>query len=87
MTALRYIDRLRRMDLLIRTRSTGSAHELATRMGLCERTIYEYLNDLKELGAPVSWSPCDNSYVYTMNGKFCFSFVAEHQSWDGAKDP
>jgi predicted DNA-binding transcriptional regulator YafY len=78
MTAIKYIDRLRRLDLLIRTRMTGSACELADRFGLCERTVYEYLNDLRELGAPVTWSAEENSYIYNLEGRLRLGFVSEH---------
>ncbi len=74
MSAIRYINRLKRIDILVRTRSTGTPAELARRLGIAERTLYGYLNDLRELGAPVIWSYDDNSYIYTDEGRFEVSY-------------
>lgn len=65
---------LERLDFLVRMRSTGRAVELADQMGLSERSLYNYLNELKELGAPLRWSRCENSYIYRENGKIEIGF-------------
>lgn len=65
---------LERLDFLVRMRSTGRAAELASQMGFSERSLYNYLKDLKELGAPLSWSRYENSYVYRESGKIEIGF-------------
>ncbi len=74
MTANRYINRLKKMDRLIRTRSTGNATQLAFKLGVSERCVYYSINELKELGAPVSWSYDDNSYIYEQEGRLKIGF-------------
>ena len=65
---------IERIDFLVRMRSTGCAGELAELIGLSERSLFYYLSELKELGAPVSWSRQENSYVYQENGKIEIGF-------------
>lgn len=64
MLLFKSIELIQQIDFLIRTRSTGCALDLAIRLGVSRRTVYNYLNDLKELGAPLSWCYHQNSYVY-----------------------
>lgn len=65
MTLIRTIETIQRIDFLVRSRSTGSALELADQLGVSRRTACEYLSDLRELGAPLSWSYRFRSYIYT----------------------
>jgi predicted DNA-binding transcriptional regulator YafY len=43
-------------------------------MGISERSLYEYLKVLKELGAPIKFSRQDHSYYYEIDGQFHISF-------------
>lgn len=65
MSFVKSIETIQRIDFLVRTRSTGSARQLGQRLGVSRRSVHNYLGELRELGAPVSWSYTDNSYVYT----------------------
>jgi len=75
MSAIKYIERLKRMDYLIRTRNTGSPGDFAAKLGISERSLYEYINAMRELGAPVAYSYHDNSYIYIKDGNFKISFL------------
>ena len=77
MSAIRYINRMKRIDYLIRTRSTGNAGALSLKLGISVRSVYVCLNDLKELGAPVQWSSDDNSYIYRYDGRLEVSFIGK----------
>jgi predicted DNA-binding transcriptional regulator YafY len=77
MTAIKYINRLKYLDYLVRTHATGSPEDLANKMGVSVRSIYDYLNDLKELGAPVKWSIQKESYIYSEEGKLELCFISE----------
>ncbi len=64
MSILKYIDRAKRMDDLIRRKATGSAEEFAGKLGVSRRILMENLGDLKELGAPIEYDDCCKSYYY-----------------------
>ena len=64
MQALKFISRARRLDSLIRRKSTGSPAQLAHRLGVSEATIYRYIQELKEMGAPIKYCRERQSYKY-----------------------
>jgi len=69
--------RLVRIDYLIRIKGTGTPSQLASRLEVGERTIYEYINIMKALGAPIQYSRQRRSYYYDKRGSFTISFVDE----------
>ena len=71
---LDYLNRLESLDYLIRTRSTGTPSMLSSRLGISERTLYDYLETMRALGAPISYSKRNRSYFYTEQVEFCLKF-------------
>lgn len=69
------VDRIEYLDHLIRIRSTGSPAQLARRMHMSQRCLYNYVSLLRELGAPVRFCRKRNSYYYEEEGRFCFRFI------------
>ncbi len=60
---------------LIRKQRTGKPKALATRIGVSERTIYNYIRFIKNtLKAPVKWNAMKETYVYETNGKLNFEW-------------
>lgn len=54
---------------LIRQRATGSPAELAKKLGISERMVYKYIEDLKaEFNAPVKYSRSERTYYYEGEG-------------------
>lgn len=64
MSLLKYIQRLKRMDDLIRRRATGTPDEFAARLGLGKSVLMEELRELKELGAEITYCRESQSYYY-----------------------
>ncbi len=64
MSLLKYIERLKRMDDLIRRKATGTPDEFAMRLGLGKSILMDELRDLKELGAVITYSRESQSYYY-----------------------
>jgi len=62
------ISTLKRIDRLIRLRATGRPSEFAEKMGISERSLYNYLSRLKQLGANIRFNECCNSYEYPEDG-------------------
>jgi predicted DNA-binding transcriptional regulator YafY len=67
--------RLARIDYLIRHKATGSPSELAKRLGISERSVYEYLNLMKEFGAPIKFNNFRQTYYYDGDGMFNIAFM------------
>ena len=68
---------MQRLDELIQVNDTGTPGELAQRIGILERSIYEYLKLMKSLGAPISYSRQLQSYYYEIEGMFAILFVLD----------
>jgi len=69
--------RLNRIDHLIRIKGTGTPSELADKIGMSERSTYEYIRLMKEFGAPVGYSRQRKSYYYQQEGSFIIRFLTE----------
>jgi len=74
MSAIRYINKILRINTLVKLRATGSPRELANKLGISERSVYEYINNMKELGAPIAFSYSHNSYIYYHEGNLVIGF-------------
>jgi hypothetical protein len=67
--------RIERIDLMIRKKFTGSPGELAAKLGISVRTLYDTLSFMKEeLSAPIIYNPIKKSYCYKEEGSFCFKY-------------
>ena len=69
--------RLSRIDQLIRIKGTGTPGELAGKIGISERSTYEYIRLMKDFGAPVLYSRQRKSYYYKEDGRFMISFLSD----------
>lgn len=65
MSLLKYIERLKRMDDLIRRKATGKAEEFAGKLGISRSQLLQDVKELRELGAPIEYCPTTQSYIYT----------------------
>ncbi|PWV51926.1 HTH domain-containing protein [Chitinophaga sp. S165] len=74
--------RIQRIDYLIRIRGTGNATELADKLGLSRASIYEYLDLMKRLGAPIKYSQARKSYYYNEEGCFPTRFQSRRAAED-----
>jgi predicted DNA-binding transcriptional regulator YafY len=69
------INRLKSLDYFIKSQTTGNARELAEKLEITERSVYNYLNLMKSMGAPIVFSSYRQSYVYENNGGFFIGFL------------
>lgn len=61
---LKYTDRLRYADQLIRMEATGAPRMFAKKLGISESYLYGILDEMKEMGLPLSYCKSRLSYVY-----------------------
>jgi predicted DNA-binding transcriptional regulator YafY len=65
-----YFYRIGLIDQLIQQESTGNSRQLATTLGISRCTLFKYLNDMKELGAPIEYSRQRKTFYYRHKGFF-----------------
>jgi predicted DNA-binding transcriptional regulator YafY len=70
-------ERLSRIDHLIRIKGTGTPAQLAERLNLSERSIYDYINFMKDLGCPIKFDSYRESYYYEEDGGFLIAFYSK----------
>lgn len=58
------------IDYFIQQQSTGTPKELAKKVSISERALYETLNLMKDFGAEINYNPYQRSYCYNNDGSF-----------------
>jgi predicted DNA-binding transcriptional regulator YafY len=71
----KFIQTVKKIDDLIGLEKTGSARELANKMRVSIRCVYNYIKLMKLRGAPIEYNRKKKTFVYIENGKFYFEFV------------
>lgn len=64
-----------RIDRMIRLRMTGGPLHLAQRINISRSTFFRYIEDMRELGAPIEYNEKNQCYYYRENGGFEFGFL------------
>jgi len=79
MTLLEKLKLIERVDQLIRMKATGSARDLANRIGSSERHVFKLVDLMKEMGAPVKYCRRTRSYIYEYEVSFSIGFIKGHK--------
>ncbi|MGS2740274.1 DNA-binding protein [Sinomicrobium pectinilyticum] len=64
MNNLKNLERLQQLHQLIVKEATGSPPQLARLMQISERKVYQLIEQLKDIEAPVSYSRVHKTYFY-----------------------
>lgn len=64
MYSIKYLDRLKRINELVKAKKTGSPKELAQKLGISVSHLHRCINEMKEMGVPVDFCRYSNSYYY-----------------------
>jgi predicted DNA-binding transcriptional regulator YafY len=65
MKLVEQIERLKRIHKLIDEQQTGVPAEFANKLHISRRQLYNILEDLKIMEAPIEYNPLQRSYIYT----------------------
>ena len=66
--------RIERLHLLINRKATSSPKKCAQRLSISDRQLYNILNLMKELGAPIYYDMAVESYCYEFEVSFQYGF-------------
>jgi hypothetical protein len=69
MSVLRYLQKMQLLDRMIRRKATGNQKEFARKAGMSRGLLNIYLNEMKELGFPISYCRRRSSYYYEEEGR------------------
>lgn len=65
MSLLKYVNRLKRIDHLIKSENTGPANEFAKRIGISRSMLMINLDEMRAMGAEIAYCPHKRSYCYS----------------------
>lgn len=64
LSVISYIERINRVYRLVRMKKTGSLGELAAKLRVSRRTVNNYLEELRLMGAEIRFSRRCNTYYF-----------------------
>lgn len=64
MSLVRHIERAQRMHRFIKFKRTGTPEEFASKMGVSQSMLYNIINEMKQLGAPIGYCRFRQTYLY-----------------------
>lgn len=62
---LNVVERFMLLDRLLKKEKTGSANQLASRLGISRSQVFNYFDELKGLGVDVKFNKSKSSYEYS----------------------
>lgn len=65
MKIIKQLERLKTIHHLIENQQTGSPNEFANKIHVSKRQLFNILDDLKLMGAPIEYSTLQKSYIYS----------------------
>jgi len=74
MKALKQLERLKRMNELIRKGKTGTPDEFASSIGISRRQLYADLDFIKDNGVDINYSKISRTFYYTNEHELEISF-------------
>lgn len=77
---LKQKERIERLHQLIRLNATGTPKECAQKLGISERQLYNIIELMKELGAPIIYSMQAGAYQYIYEVDWSFGFTKKLDS-------
>ena len=80
MSLLKYVDRLKRMDDLIRRKATGTPVEFSRKLGICKSMLMINLTELKQMGAPLKYDHSNQTYCYDRTCRLIFEFKLDQEN-------
>ncbi len=72
MNTIKTLERLQRVHSLIQKECTGSPYELACKMNISERSIYNLIDYLRDYDAVIGYDRGRKTYYYQNNFSLCF---------------
>ncbi len=68
------IQRMERLDAMIRRKGTGNAEECSRKVGVSKRQLYRIFDEMRNLGAPIIYDQVRRSFVYAYEIECFFGF-------------
>lgn len=75
MRIINRLEKIKQIDQLIRMKNTGCIYELAEKIALSERQTRRYIEEMRTMGADISYCKYSRTYKYNTPVKFNYGFT------------
>ena len=86
MAIFNYLDRIKRIDQLVKMQATGTPKDLAAKLKISKSTVFEYINVMKAMNAPIEYNSYTETYYYKEKGKFELGYKLQELTPDELKN-
>ncbi len=82
MNFMKQIERIKRVDMYIRHKTTGDPGEFSNKLNISKRQLYRIIEELKDYGAPIEYNRSLRTFYYKdgdfeMKVNFSMQFITE----------
>lgn len=85
MNLIEKIRLIERVDALIRRKGTGNPKNLSKKLNISERSTYNLINLMKEMGAPIKYDKSTQTFYYEYKVSFSLGFISSISNIQGGK--
>ncbi len=86
MNMISQLERVQKINRMIKSARTGSPKEFAGELGISESHFYRYIDELQEMGVPIQYSRARRTYYYENNTELSLSYSLKIISDQGSKE-
>ncbi len=86
MKAFEQLERLKRMNRLIKEEKTGTPEEFANRLHIGKRRLFEHLDDFRTMGVQIDYSKLRNTYYFSNGHEIELSYSLKIISQEKIKE-
>ena len=86
MKMISQLQRIQKINRMIKSARTGSPREFAGELGISESHFYRYIDELQEMGVPIQYSRSRKTYYYEKNTELLLTYSIKIISEQGAKE-
>jgi len=75
------------LDFILRSGNAGTAPEIADKLGVSERTVRNYFEQLESIKVPVEYNAILRTWKYSRPGRLALSFIEDEPNKHNADTP
>ncbi|QKG80061.1 HTH domain-containing protein [Tenuifilum thalassicum] len=75
------------LDFLLRRGNAGTAPEIADKLGVSERTVRSYFEQLENIKVPVEYNPTYRTWKFSRPGRLVLCFIEDESNTQNTDTP
>ncbi|QKG80057.1 HTH domain-containing protein [Tenuifilum thalassicum] len=75
------------LDFLLRSGNAGTAPEIADKLGVSERTVRNYFEQLESIKVPLEYNPTLRTWKFSRPGRLVLCFIEDESKTQNTDTP